>query len=53
MTGIRATLESCYDIISWSQDINNFTFSFIAPLEAENNIYFFHLKLKLTNSTQR
>lgn len=40
MTGVRSSLESCDYLIFGSNYINNFTFSFIAPLKAQQNIYF-------------
>ena len=40
MTRIRTTLETSNDIILRGQNINHLTFSFIAPLQTEQDIYF-------------
>ena len=39
MTGIRSTLEPGDEVIIFGKKIDNFPFSFIAPLEAEYYIY--------------
>ena len=44
VTSVRTTLESCYDVITWSQYIDYLTFTLVSPLEAEQNIYF-HVSL--------
>src|SRR5574344_1132225 len=40
MTSIRTTLKTCYHIIVWRQNVNYLTFTFIAPLETEQDINF-------------
>jgi len=40
VTSVGASLESCNYLIVRSNYVNNFTFSFIAPLKAQQNIYF-------------
>ena len=43
VSGIGTALETGDSRIASSQDIYNFTFTFIAPLEAENDINFCHI----------
>ena len=43
VSGIGTALETGDSRIASSQDIYNLTFTFIAPLEAENDINFCHI----------
>ena len=38
VTGIRPSLETCYYLVGFCQNIHNFTFSLVAPLQAKNHI---------------
>ena len=40
MTSIRTTLEACYYIVLGGQYINHLTFSFVAPLQTQQDINF-------------
>ena len=40
MTGVGAALEAGNYLVARSYYVNNFTFSFVAPLKAQQNIYF-------------
>ena len=42
MASVGATLKAGNDIITGSEVVNNFTFSFVAPLQTEDNINFVH-----------
>ena len=43
MPGIGATLKAGHDLIMGGQHIDHLAFSFVAPLQTENDIDFFHL----------
>ena len=40
VTSVRTTLEACYNIILRGQYIDHLSFTFIAPLQTEQDIYF-------------
>lgn len=40
MACVRPSLETRYGIVAGSKDIHDLTFSFVAPLEAEQNVNF-------------
>ncbi len=40
MSGIRATLETGYHIIPRRKNVDNLSFTFVAPLKTQQNIYF-------------
>ena len=40
MTCIRTALKACYYIIAWCKNVYNLTFTFIAPLQTEQDINF-------------
>ena len=42
VTGVGAALETGYDIVLWGEDINDFSFALVSPLETQQNIYFAH-----------
>ena len=44
MAGVRAALKTGYDIVIVSQEVYDFSFPFIAPLEAEDNVYLLHFE---------
>ncbi len=46
MTGVRPSLETSYDLIRGGQHIDHLAFAFVAPLQAENDVYFFHFRLR-------
>ena len=46
---IRATLETCHYRISFCKHIHNFSFAFVAPLEAEYNVKFHVVYYSLVN----
>ena len=39
VSGVRTALKTCDDVVLRGEDIDNFAFSFIAPLEAQEHIY--------------
>ncbi len=40
VAGVGSTLEAGYYVVGRSEYVNDFAFSFIAPLEAKKNVYF-------------
>ena len=40
VTGIGPSLETCHNVVARSEHIHNFTFTLVAPLEAEQNVNF-------------
>ena len=42
MTGIGAALEAGYDLVARRQHIHNFSLALVTPLQAEDNVNFFH-----------
>jgi hypothetical protein len=40
MAGIRATLEAGYNVILWCQYVDHLSFSFVAPLQSEQDVNF-------------
>ena len=40
MTGVGATLEAGYHIILWGQHVDHLSFTFIAPLQTEQDVNF-------------
>jgi hypothetical protein len=39
VSGVRTALKTCDDVVLRGEDVDNFAFSFIAPLEAQEHIY--------------
>ena len=42
VSSIGTALKTCHHVVVGSEHINYFAFSFVAPLEAQENIYFAH-----------
>ena len=42
MTGIGTTLESGYNLVMGREHVHDLSLALVAPLEAEDNVYFFH-----------
>ncbi len=48
VTRIGAALKACYHVVARRKYVNHFTFPFVAPLEAEQNVNFhFSFKVRL------
>jgi hypothetical protein len=52
VSGIGAALETRHHIIVGSQVIHNFSFSFIAPLKAQDNVYLVH-KIEFSDKSRQ
>ncbi len=42
MTGIGTALKAGYDLVARRQHIHNFSLALVTPLQAEDNVNFFH-----------